>query len=55
MKADILTLKALFQKDVRHTMNVDKAERHRMTRFASIEGDLVTYPPSLSASNSGSQ
>ena len=39
--ADALTARGY---EVRHVMSVDKADLHRMTPFASVEGDLVTYP-----------
>ena len=44
--ADALTVRGYV---VRHIMSVDKAEPHRITRFASIEGGLLTYPPAKPA------
>ena len=44
--ADALTARGY---QVRHIMHADKAEPHRITRFALIAGNIVTYPPSLSA------
>jgi uncharacterized protein (DUF488 family) len=31
--------------DVRHIISARKADPHRMTLFAHVEGDVVTYPP----------
>ena len=31
--------------EVRHIMTATKAEPHRMTPFARVDGDRVTYPP----------
>jgi uncharacterized protein (DUF488 family) len=31
--------------EVRHIMSADKADAHRMTSFARVEGTRVTYPP----------
>ncbi len=31
--------------DVRHVVSATKVDPHRMTPFAHVEGDVVTYPP----------
>lgn len=33
--------------EVCHIMSLEKAEVHRMTPFAQVEGDRITYPPPL--------
>jgi uncharacterized protein (DUF488 family) len=39
--ADALAVRGI---EVRHIMSVAKAEPHRLTRFAGVEGQRVTYP-----------
>ena len=31
--------------EVRHIMSADKADAHRMTSFARVDGERVSYPP----------
>jgi uncharacterized protein (DUF488 family) len=42
MIADALTARAI---EVRHILSAAKADPHRLTSFARIEGGRVTYPP----------